>query len=87
MIQVGIHNINEIIRPYVLPPRTPRDRVQVLRKAFMDTTKDPEFLADAKKSRMDLDPLSGEELERTVARLFKLSPSVLAKLKEVLGAQ
>jgi len=53
----------------------------------MDTTKDPEFLADAKKSRMDLDPLSGEELERTVARLFKLSPSVLAKLKEVLGAQ
>lgn len=87
LIQLGIHNINAIIRPYVLPPRTPKDRVQVLRKAFMDTMMDPEFLADAKKSRMDLDPLSGEELERTVAGLFKLSPSVVAKLKEILGAK
>src|SRR5438034_9031712 len=37
------------VRPYVLPPNTPKDRVQIIRKAFMDTMKDPDFLAEAKK--------------------------------------
>jgi hypothetical protein len=46
--------------------------------------KDPEFLADTKKSRLGIDSLSGEELEQTIGRLFKLSPSVLSKLKQVL---
>lgn len=50
----------------------------------MDTMKDPEFLADAKKSKLDIDPGIGEEVERTVAGLFKLSPAQVAKLKEIL---
>jgi hypothetical protein len=46
--------------------------------------KDPQFVADAKKSKLDIDPLTGEELEKTVAGLLKTSPATLAKLKEVL---
>ena len=46
--------------------------------------KDSEFLADTKKSRLGIDPLTGEEHERTVGGLFKLAPGVVAKLKEVL---
>jgi tripartite-type tricarboxylate transporter receptor subunit TctC len=84
LIQAGIHDVTAIIRPYVLPPGTPKDRVQMLRKAFVDTLKDPQFVADAKKSKLDLDPLTGEELERTVAGLLKISSATLAKLKEVL---
>jgi tripartite-type tricarboxylate transporter receptor subunit TctC len=63
---------------------TPKDRVQILRKAFMDTMKDPEFLADAKKSKLDIDPLSGEEVQKMVAGMFKLPPALVAKLKEAL---
>jgi tripartite-type tricarboxylate transporter receptor subunit TctC len=84
LIQAGIHDINAIIRPYVLPPGTPRERVQILRKAFTDTLKDPDFRSDAKKSKLDIDPLTGEELEKTVAGLLKVSPGTLAKLKEIL---
>ena len=86
LIQTGIHDLNAIIRPYVLPPGTAKEQVQLLRKAFTDTLKDPEFLADAKKSKLDLDPVNGEEVERTVNRLFQLSPSLVANLKDVLTA-
>jgi hypothetical protein len=55
-----------------------------LRKAFADTLKDPEFLADAKKSKLDIEPVAGEELQKLVQNLYKLDPSTLARLKEVL---
>jgi tripartite-type tricarboxylate transporter receptor subunit TctC len=84
LIQAGIHDVSDLTFSYVLPPATPKDKVEILRKAFVDTMKDPEFLADTKKSRLGIDPLTGEEHEKTVNSLFKLAPSVVAKLKEVL---
>lgn len=48
LIQVGIYDINVITRPYVLPPGTPKDRVDVLRKAFADTMRDPELSLSVK---------------------------------------
>jgi tripartite-type tricarboxylate transporter receptor subunit TctC len=71
-------------RPYLLPPGTPKERVQILRKAYMDTMKDPEFLADAKKAKLDLNPDDGAGLERNVKEIFDLEPSLAAKLKEIL---
>ena len=50
----------------------------------MDTLKSPEFLAESKKASLDIDPVSGEELEKLVAGLFKLEPNMVARLKEVL---
>lgn len=87
LIDVGIHDQSAILRPYALPPGTPKDRVKILRKAFDDTMKDPDFLAEARKANLDVDPLAGEEFERIVARLFKLEPALVAKLKEVLLAK
>lgn len=84
LIQAGIHDVNAITRPYVLPPGTPKERVQTIRTAFMETVRDREFLADVAKSKLAVEPMSGEELERTVAGLFKLKPATLAKLKAVL---
>jgi len=72
------------VRPFVAPPATPNDRVQILRKAFMDTLKDPELLAETKKSRLDLDPSDGAELEQNIKEIFKLEPSQITKLKEIL---
>ena len=54
------------------------------RKAFVDTMKDPAFLADAEKSKLEINPLTGEEVERIAAGFFKLSPALIAKLKEIV---
>ena len=84
LMQAGVQDPADYYRPYVLPPRTPKDRVEILRKALQDTMKDPEFLADAAKSRLDIDPVTGTELGNLVRGLFKLRPSMISKLKTIL---
>ena len=84
IVQVGVFDYGAIARPYVFPPNTPKDRVQTLRKAFADTYKDPEFIADTQKARLDMAPLSGEELEKIVERTYNLDKNLVAKLKEIL---
>lgn len=64
LIQVGIYDRGTIFRPYTTSPGVPRDRVQLLRAAFAETLKDPEFLSDAKKSNLVIDGVSGSELEK-----------------------
>ncbi len=72
------------VRPYVAPPGTPKDRVQILRRAFMDTMKDSAFLAEAKKATLDINAADGAELEQNVKDIFKLESSLITKLKEIL---
>jgi tripartite-type tricarboxylate transporter receptor subunit TctC len=71
-------------RPYLLPPGTPKERVAILRKAFADTMRDAEFLAEAKKANLDINPDDGAGLERNIRDIFKLDPPLVAKLKEIL---
>jgi tripartite-type tricarboxylate transporter receptor subunit TctC len=87
LLKYGIHDISTITRPYFLPPGTPKDRVQILRKAFADTLKDAEFLAEAKKGNLDIEPVNGEQIETIMTDLFKLEPAWVAKLKAVLVPQ
>jgi tripartite-type tricarboxylate transporter receptor subunit TctC len=84
LIRVGVHDAADIARPFVMPPGTPKERVQLMRGAFLATLKDPAFLAEAEKSKLDVDPITGENLEKIVAGLYKINPATLAKLKEVL---
>ena len=72
------------VRPYVVPPGTPKDRVQILRKGFMDTMKDPAFLVEAQKASLDVNPDDGTSLEQNVKEILKLEASLVAKLKEIL---
>ena len=60
------HDPAAITRHYAVTPGTLEDRIHLLRKGFMDTLKDPEFIADAKCSRLVTDPLTGEEIEKIV---------------------
>jgi len=83
LLKFGGHDPAAITRPYAVAPGTPKDRVQLLRKAFVATLKDPDFLADAKKSRLDTDPLTGEEIEKIVGQLFKMDASLVNQLKEI----
>jgi len=84
LVQVGIFDYGAIARPYVFPPKTPKDRVQMLRTGLLDTYKDPEFMADVQKARLDMNPLSGEELEKIVARVYRLEKPIVEKLKEIM---
>jgi tripartite-type tricarboxylate transporter receptor subunit TctC len=84
LIQVAVYDYGATARPYVFPPNTPKDRVQILRKGLSDTLKDPEFLADAQRARLDLAPIAGDELEKIVARTFSLEKPLVEKLKEIL---
>jgi tripartite-type tricarboxylate transporter receptor subunit TctC len=84
LIHAGIVVPSEIGRLYALPPATPADRVQAIRAAFAETMRDPEFVADAKRSKLDIDPVSGDEVTRIVQDLFKLDPALAAKLKGIL---
>ena len=63
---------------------TPKDRVQILRRALLETVKDPDFLSDAGKANLEIAPASGEEIEQNIRQLFKTDPKVVAKLKETL---
>ena len=84
LIEMGIHRPGVFARPFVLPPGTPKERVQILRKAFQDTLKDKEFLAETEKAKLDLNPVTGEELEKAVGGFFKIDPAMAANLKEIL---
>jgi tripartite-type tricarboxylate transporter receptor subunit TctC len=84
LIEAGIHTPSSITYTYSLPPGTPKERVQILRKAFSEMVKDKDFLGDAGKANLEIAPFTGEEVERNIETLFKTPPAVVAKLKEII---
>lgn len=84
LIRVAIHNPARIIRLFAAPPGTPAEKVQALRRAFLTVLRDPEFLADAQRARLEVHPLSGEEVDKIVADYQRVSPDLKARLKGVL---
>ena len=73
---------NVMGRPYVAPPNVPADRVAVLRQAFMDTMKDKDFLAEADKMQLEINPVSGAEVEKLVNEVYATPPDIVAKAKQ-----
>jgi tripartite-type tricarboxylate transporter receptor subunit TctC len=71
-------------RPYFVPPGVPNDRVAALRKAFLETMKDPELLADAQRIGLAIDPISGEDLQALAARVFATPVPFVEKTKQAL---
>jgi len=84
LLKHGVHDTATITRLYFAPPGTPKERINILRQAFLATYKDPDFRAEAKKANMDLEAVTGQEMEQIVAGLFKLEAKQVARLKEVL---
>ena len=84
LLKHGVYDTAIITRPYFVSPGTPKSRVQLLRRAFADTLKDADFLAEAKKASLDIHYVSGEEIEGVVQGLFKIEPAFIARMKQVL---
>ena len=72
--------------PVVAPPDLPPDRTEVLRRAFDAMTKDPDFLADAKKADLEVAPSSGEKLQDMVAAMMASPPEAIAEFKQAVSA-
>src|SRR6185503_13698492 len=68
-----------LARGYAVPPDTPPDLVRLLRAVLMETLQAPAFLADARRTNLEVDPVSGEQLEQVMAELFGLNGTVLSK--------
>jgi tripartite-type tricarboxylate transporter receptor subunit TctC len=71
----------EFLRPLSLPPGTPKERLSILRKAFKATLRDLEFLAQAKKSKLIINYVSGEEIEKLVDQILAISPKTNKSLQ------
>jgi tripartite-type tricarboxylate transporter receptor subunit TctC len=72
-------------RPLVAPPGTPPERVKILRNAMANALKDSDLLGEAKKGKMEVEPVSGEELQQLAAKMLAQPPAVIARVKEILG--
>jgi tripartite-type tricarboxylate transporter receptor subunit TctC len=72
-------------RPLATPPDTPADRLQALRAALVATMKDPEFVVEANKAGLDIDPASPEEVMDLLRRFAAFSPEVFRKAREAIG--
>lgn len=74
----------EFGRPFVAPPGVPANRVAILRKAFDESFKDPLFLADVERSKLELDPRTGEEVQAIVEKLFAAPPELVARARKIV---
>jgi tripartite-type tricarboxylate transporter receptor subunit TctC len=75
----------QIGRAFLAPPETPADRVSALRQAYDETMQDPEFLHEIAQSHVEFNPLSGDKLQLLVAQTANVSPTVIARIRAILG--
>lgn len=71
-------------RPYLAPPGTPKERVVALRKAFDATVKDPAFRAEAKKLKLEIDPISGDAIDALLKKAYAAPPDVVERLNKAV---
>lgn len=74
-------------RPFLAPPDLPPDRLAALRKAFMDTMRDKEFLADAERGKLEITPVSGEGIQKLVAEVYATPAAVTKRATELLKVE
>lgn len=73
----------EWARPLMAPPGTPADRVAVLRAAYEKVAKDPDLIAEARKMRIDVTPVTGEKLQSMAKEVMVQPPEVIAQIKKL----
>jgi tripartite-type tricarboxylate transporter receptor subunit TctC len=72
-------------RPMVGPAGIPADRLKILRHALASSLKDPELRVEAEKRSYELEPVSGDEMERLAKEVMAQPPEVIERMKKVLG--
>jgi tripartite-type tricarboxylate transporter receptor subunit TctC len=73
-------------RPFLMPPGVPDDRFHAVQQAFLDMSKDAEFLADARKVGIDIDIVTGEEIDTLLRRVYATPPDIVELVRKAVGA-
>jgi hypothetical protein len=73
--------------PFSVPPGMAKDRLELLQRAFVRTFKDPDLIAEAQRSQLDIDPVDGPAVAKTLTSLYDLKPATIARLKDILLAK
>ncbi|HZD19037.1 MAG TPA: tripartite tricarboxylate transporter substrate-binding protein [Burkholderiales bacterium] len=71
-------------RPFLAPPGLPPERLALLRRAFMETMKDPAFLAEAQKIKLEITPVDGEAVQKLVAEIYATPPDIVRKAAQAV---
>jgi tripartite-type tricarboxylate transporter receptor subunit TctC len=71
-------------RPFAAPPDTPADRVAALRQAFSDTLADPDFIAEADKTQLEIEPMTGEAIEIMLAKAYAAPKDIVERAAELV---
>jgi tripartite-type tricarboxylate transporter receptor subunit TctC len=74
-------------RPFLAPPGVPAERIAALRKAFMDAMNDKELLADAERSKLEITPVSGEEIQKLVEEVYDTPAAITKRAAELLKVE
>src|SRR5215216_5613104 len=83
----AVMNATEVGTAFFTTPGAPADRVHALRRAFDATMKDPEFLDEARRTSLTVNPLAGEELQKLVAEVSALTPDLLEKVRAAYASK
>ncbi len=70
--------------PFSVPPGMAKDRLELLQRAFIKTFSDADLFAEAKKAQLDIGPVDGPTIAKTLSGLYDLKPATLARLKDIL---
>ena len=70
--------------PFSVPPGMAKDRLDLLQRAFLRSFKDPDLVAEAKKAQLDIGPVDGPTVTKTLTGLYDLKPATVARLKDIL---
>ena len=85
LFKLGLIKPNNYARPYALPPGVPQDRVKAIEAAFQKALRDPELLAEAERSKLNINPISGAELRSMILEGLSMPKSIKEKLRPMLA--
>jgi hypothetical protein len=71
-------------RPYMMPPGVPAERVAALRRAFLDALRDKELLADAERIGLEIDPISGDELQALAEKIYATPAAIVEQARQAV---
>lgn len=77
----------KMARPFIAPPGLPPERAAILKQAFMETQRDPAYLAEAKELQVDISPLSGGEIAGILQRIARSPPALIQRYKDILASK
>ena len=75
----------EFGRPFFMPPNVPPERVNAIRRAFDAVMKDAEFMAEADKLKIEIDPLTGEQVAGLIAEIYKTPTATVARVRDAMA--